>query len=237
MVAILEEIKLITKRRTEQVKNAFNELQIDCTLEKTFCFKRGKIYGIIGEQGEGGELISSVLSGRIPIIEEEIYYDGVKLNNKNLQKIGWYVGKREYYEGIIKKEKRVEKALTDAIKKYKRYNNLEEIVKEFNLTPDRLNYEISRYSGERWRASLAIGYASLKEIYCFSWMNTACFNSILLSSGVFRFFKKMKEEGLIIVLPTSRKDNVIGLADEIIEIDNPEYKCIISEDPYFIKTF
>ena len=68
-------------------------------------------------------------------------------------------------------------------------------------------------------------------------MNTACFNSILLSSGVFRFFKKLKEEGAIILLPTSRRENVIGLADEAIEINNPQYKSIISENEYFIKNF
>lgn len=237
MVAILEEIKLITKQRVERLKNPFNELQDDYTMEKLFCLKRGMIYGIIGEQGEGGELISSLLSGRIPIVNEEIYCDGKLADNVVLKQLGWYVGKPEYCGGIVKKQISVEKALLHAIKKYKRYQNLNEVVEEFHLSPDKLHNKISKYSGEKWRASLAIGYASRKEIYCFSWMNTACFNSILLSSGVFRFFKKLKEEGAIILLPTSRRENVIGLADEVIEINNPQYKSIISENEYFIKNF
>lgn len=237
MVAVLEEIKLITKQRVERIKNPFNELQDDYTMEKLFCFKRGMIYGIIGEQGEGGELISSLLSGRIPIVNEEIYCDGKLVDNVVLKQLGWYVGKSEYCRGIVKKQISVKKALLYAIKKYKRYQNLNEVIEEFHLSPDKLHYKISNYSGEKWRASLAIGYASRKEIFCFSWMNTACFNSILLSSGVFRFFKKLKEDGAIILLPTSRRENVIGLADEIIEINNPQYKSMISENEYFINNF
>lgn len=237
MVAILEEIKLITKQRIERLKNAFNESQDDYTMEKTFCFKRGMIYGIIGEQGEGGELISSLLSGRIPIKNEEVYCDRKLVDNYVLRQMGWYVGKSEYCGRIVKKQISVKRALLNAIRKYKRYQNLDEVVEEFHLSPDKLHYKITKYSGEKWRASLAIGYASRKEIYCFSWMNTACFNSILLSSGVFRFFKKLKGEGSIILLPTSRRENVIGLADEIIEINNPQYKSMISENQYFIEHF
>lgn len=237
MVANLEKIKLVTKHRVEKVENSFYEMHNDFIFEKTFVFEKGKIYGIIGEYGEGGELISSLLSGRVPIKKEEVYYDGIQIDNYNMQKVGWYVGKKEYYKSPIKREKSVEKALRDAMKEYKRYIHLEDIIEEFHLTPDRLNYKLSQYSGERWRASLAIGYACKKEVYCFSWMNTSDFNSILLSSGVFRFFNKMKKEDLIIILPTCRKENVIGLADEIIEINNPEYKCIISENSYFIEHF
>lgn len=231
------EIRLITKLRAVEVNNAFNQKYDDAIFEKEFYFESGKIYGIIGEYGEGGELISSLLSGMIPIKREEIYYDGIKMNDYDMQEVGWYVGKREFLKGLVKKEKSVKRALNDVVKKYKRYQNLDEVVEEFHLSPERLNNNLSKYSGERWRASLAIGYASRKKIYCFSWMSTSAFNNILLSSGVFRFFKKMKKEGLTIILPTSRRENVIGLADEIIEINNPSYKYLISEDPYFVEHF
>ena len=237
MVAILEEIKLVTKQRVEQLKTPFNEIHNDCTLEKNYSFKKGKIYGIIGEQGEGGELISSLLSGRIPIKDEEIYCDDIELNNYKLKCMGWYVGKREYLGTIVKKQITVKKALKLAMKKYKRYKNLKDIVEEFHLTLDRLDYKISNYSGERLRASLAIGYASNRIIYCFPWMNTAEFHDIILSSGVFRFFTKLKEEGCIIILPTSRRENVIGFADEIIDINNPKFKSVLSENPYFQEYF
>lgn len=237
MVAILEKIKLVTKQRVERIKNSFNEIQNDYIIDKSFVFEKGKIYGIIGEHGEGGELISSLMSGRIPIEKEVIYYDDTKIDSSNIRDIGWYVGKSEYSEGIIKKEISVKKALKNAIKRYQRYESIDEIIEDFHLTPDKLEYALSKYSGEKWRASLAIGYACKKEVYCFSWMDTAHFSSILLSSGVFRFFKRMREEGLIIILPTSRKENVIDFVDEVIEINNPEYKSVISENLYFKEHF
>lgn len=200
-------------------------------------FESGKIYGIIGEHGAGGEIISALLSGRTNLNENIIYFDNIKINDVSIQNSGWYVGKAEYAKGLIKKEISVKKAINIAIQKYHRYERIDEVIDEFHLTPDRVNYKISNYSGERLRASLAMGYASKKVIYCFPWMNTAYFHDIILSSGVFRFFRKLKNEGCIIILPTSRKENVIGIVDEVIEINNPKFENIISQHPYFIEHF
>ena len=233
----MEEIKLITKQRIVQVTNSFNEKYDDFIIEKEFVFERGKIYGIIGEYGEGGEMVSALISGRVPIKEEEFYCDDIKVDYAKIQDISWYVGKSEYTKGLITREISVRKALINAVKKYQRYSSIDEIIEDFHLRLDRIDYGLSKYSGEKWRASLAIGYACRKEVYCFSWLNTACFSSILLSSGVFRFFKRLKEEGCIIILPTSRKENVAGLVDEVIEIDNPRFKQVISESEYFKQYF
>lgn len=233
----MEEVKFITKLRVENLTNAFDEKQTDWLQDNTYIFKKGKIYGIIGEYGEGGELLSLLLSGRIPLEDEILYYDEEKADSLKIQELGWYVGKPEYAKGIIKYEISVKKALTHAIKKYKRYNSLQQVIQDFFLTEGRLDYRLFNYSGERLRASLAIGYACKKEIYCFPWMNTSTFCSIILSSGVFRFFKRMKEEGMIMILPTARRENVIGLVDEIIEINNPAYKRMISESQYFKDNF
>lgn len=234
-MGILEVIKLVTKHRVEDIENSFNEMHYDYMDEKTFLFEGGKIYGLVGEHGEGGEMISAIMSGRIPIKEEDIFFDGIKMNRPDMQDIGWYVGKQEYTKGLIKKEISAKKALDYALKKYNRYNNVDEIIEDFHLTPNRLDYELSKYSGEKWRVSLAIGYACRKKV--FSWMNTSVFNSILLSSGVFRFFKRLKSEGCIIILPTSRKENVEGFVDEVIEIVNPQDRTVISKNPYFVEHF
>lgn len=237
MVGILEEIKLITKQRVELLRNCFGEVQNDVIDEETFLLEKGKIYGIVSEHGEGGEMLSALMSGRIPLKEEKVYFDGVKVLSYELQNMGWYVGKLEHAYGILKKEISVRKALNYAIKKYQRYKKIDDVIEDFHLTPDKLDYPLSKYSGERWRASLAVGYACKKEIYCFSWMNTRCFSDILLSSGVFRFFERLKEEGSIIILPTSRKENVSGFVDEIIETNVSRNKIIISEHPYFKEHF
>lgn len=237
MVSVLEKIKIVTKQRVEQLKNPFGEIQYDCLYENTFVFERGKIYGIVSEYGEGGEMISAIMSGTIPINQEDIFFDKEKVENPDMHSIGWYVGKSEYHRGLMHREISAKKALTEAVKKYQRYQNVDEVVKDFHLSVDRLDYPLSQYSGEKWRASLAIGYACKKEIFCFSWMSTIRFTDILLSSGVFRFFKRLKEEGCIVILPTSYKNNVSGLADDVIEIDNAQYKSVLSDSQYFREYF
>lgn len=232
MVEVLEEIILHTKNRIERVSNVFNEIKNDCTYENQYTFESGKIYGIIGEHDEGGELISSLLSGKIPIEEEKVLLNGNPIGTKYFQENGWYVGKKEYSKGLIKKEISVRKALTLAIKNYGRYSNINDIINEFGLNENRLDYKVSMYSGERWRVSIAIGYASRKKIFCFSWMDTAQFNHVMLNSHVFRLFSKVKQDS-IIILPTSREQNVYDIADVIINIDNPEYNYTISTHPIY----
>lgn len=229
----MEKIELITKEKFIEVTNFLNEKNIDYICDGKFVFEKGKIYGIICEYGGGGQIISSLLSNQIFCDEQKIYIDGDELHNHNIQSIGWYVGSPIYSGKLIKKEISVRQALNYSINKYHRYNNVNEIIDEFHLTRDRLSYGLSKYSGEKWRASLAIGYVSNKVVYCFPWMNTMNFYDCLINSAVYYFFKKLKNEGAIIILPTSRIENVEGFADEIIEIDNPRFRRVVSEDLYF----
>lgn len=220
-----------------QVCNHIGETYIDNIHCREYFFEKGKIYGLVGEHGSGGESISSLLTGRINLNDNIVYLDDNKLDEESIKNCGWYVGKSEYAKGLIKKEISVKHAIEIAIKKYHRYSSVDEVVTDFHLSSGRLDYELSKYSGERLRASLAIGYASNRRIYCFPWMNTLYFHDIVLSSGVFRFFKKLKNEGCIIILPTARKENVIGIVDEVIEINNPRFDNMISQHPYFIEYF
>lgn len=233
MVGILEEIRITTMQRSEQVENAMKEIFNEEILDNTYVFEKGKIYGIVCEQGEGGELLSSLISGRITAIDEKVFFNNREKAFSEIQNRAWYVGKSEYSSWPIKREISARKAINKAIKKYGRFRDMNDLVEQFGLTAGRLNYKISSYSGEKWRVSLAIGYASKKQIFCFPWMNTAYFNHVMLSSSVYRFFRKMKEEDLIIILPTSRKENIQGFVDSIIEINNPSFKFVASEHPDF----
>lgn len=130
------------------------------------------------------------------------------------------------------------KALEYAIKKYHRYERIDDIVAEFHLTPEKLDYGLSRNcEWEMWRTSMAIGYASGKKIYCFPWMDTLQFYDCMYNSSVFRFFKKISREGGIIILPTSRRKNVSGFVDSVIQIHSPRFEHSISESSYFKENF
>lgn len=236
MVEILEKVRLVIKDEVIHVHNFIGEKYIEFLSDSEYFFEKGVIYGLVGECGSGGESISEMLSGNI-FGKNIIYFDDIKVDENVVKSNGWYVGKKQYSKGIIKREISVKSALCDAIKKYHKYTNINEVVEDFHLTRNRLGYQLSKYSGEKLRASMAIGYACNKKIYCFPWMNTAYFHDIILSSGVFRLFKKLKEEGCIIILPTSRRENVIGLVDKIIEIDNPQFYYVISDNQYFLDNY
>lgn len=231
MVAVLEVIRIDLKQRCEYVTNAVGEVSCEVILDSTYAFEEGKIYGVVCEQGEGGEFISALLTGRVSVEKEMAYIDHKELSFDKVQERAWYVGKKEY--GLWKREISARRALNRAINKQKKYKNIDEVIEQFGLTVGRLPYKISSYSGEKWRASLAIGYVSQKQIFCFPWMNTALFNHIMLSSGVYRFFKKMKSEGKIIILPTSRKENIEGIVDDVIEINNPAFHFLATDNENF----
>lgn len=238
-MAILEKVKLIIENdRFISVNNPFEEKSQDYVCANTFIFETGKIYGIVCEHGGGGESISLFLSGSVPLKQEKIYFDDVEVGMSDIEETGWYVGRTLHSTKLIKKEQSIRQALEYAIKKYHRYENIDDIVEDFHLTTSRLDYGLSRNSEwEMWRASMAIGYASNKMIYCFPWMDTLCFYDCMYNSSVFRFFKKLTKEGAIIILPTSRKENVSGFVNEVIRVRSPRFERVISENPYFIEHF
>ncbi len=232
----INKIKLETRERFVRIETFFGEKFFDDIGDNVFTFEKGKIYGIVCEYGGGGAAISCFMSNRIPWKDEKIYFDDLEINPSDIGEIGWYIGREIYSKGIIKKEISVRKALNHAVSQYHRYENINDIIEEFGLQERRLDYGLSNYSYERWRASLAIGYASYKVIYCFPWLNSHLFYNWIICSSVFRFFRKLKDEGNIIILPTSRRDNVAGFVDEIIEICNASDK-IVTDDPYFREYF
>ncbi len=116
------------------------------------------------EHGGGGKTISLLLSDQVSKEEEKIYFDDVSVSEQDTQQMGWYMGKPIYSNMPIRREISIKKAL---------------------------NYGLSRNCNwEKWRASLAIGYASNKMVYCFPWMNTLEIYDCLYNSAIFQFFRR-----------------------------------------------
>lgn len=190
MVAVLEKVKLVIEgERLVNVDNPFGEKSQDYICKNTYIFEAGKIYGVVCEHGGGGETVSLLLSNTTSLINERVYIDDVEAEASEIEKYGWYVGKALYSKGFIKKELNAKKALKYSIKKYHRYERLEDIINEFHLSIDKLGYVLSNNcEWEKWRTSIAIGYASNKKIYCFPWMDTMTFYDCMYNSSAFRFF-------------------------------------------------
>ena len=235
----MEKVKLvIDAERFISVNNPFGEKSQDYISKGTYIFEAGKIYGVVCEHGGGGESVSLILSNNTSLINEKVYIDDIEIQAAEIEKYGWYVGKTLYSKSFVKKELSAKKALKYAIERYQRYEKVEDIVEEFHLALDKLDYGLSKNcEWEKWRTSVAIGYASNKKIYCFPWMDTMTFYDCMYNSSVFCFFKKLMSEGAIIILPTSRDENIKGLANNIIKIRSPRFEHVISESDCFKKYF
>lgn len=117
MVAILDKVKLVIKEdRFINIKNPFGEKSQDYMCKSSYVFEKGKLYGIIGEHGSGGEAISLLLSNGIVLKQENIYIDDMEMGASDIKKYGWYVGKALYSHGFIKRELTAREALNYAIK-------------------------------------------------------------------------------------------------------------------------
>ena len=233
----MEEIKIIIEEDgILEYINVYGEKTHDYISKNEIVLDTGNIYGVICEQGAGGEGISQLLTNSNEHIKKKFFIDGIETNN--MRDISWYVGKPILCKNFIKKEVSVRKALEQAIKKYDRYTNIKSVLEEFHLSEDKIDYGlINNTEWEKWRASLAIGYASKKTIYCFPWMDSMFFYDCMYNSSVFRFFKKITKENGIIILPTSREQNVKNLADVVINLRSTRFEHCIADTEYFQRYF
>lgn len=181
-------------------------------------FSSGKSYGIIGECGSGGWGLSYVLSGRDTCPKQKIFTNEKEISQEDLKRIGWYVGDGIERNSVFNREKSIKKQLQLGVKQNK--HCVEEIVNKFNLSHDRLNQRLSELSWEKWRASIAIGYAHNKKIFCFPWLNTAQVNDLILNTGFHIYSDILKKEGAIIIVPTDKKETLEFIVDEYVVLNN-----------------
>ena len=226
----MEIVKLFTTEEIIYVENNRKEKYIDNLHNGSYEFRTGKIYGLVGEVGSGGEAIVEILTGRYKTKKQKIYFDDVAVRQDDIMDNGWYLGKLEYSSYFPHYEISVKKALKRAIHQYKYFNNIDEVIDMFYLKRSLINYKLSQYSGERLRASLAIGYSSKKNIFCFPWMNSADLYHFMTSGKIYAFFEELKRNNKIVIIPTSKKENVRDLVDEIIKIENPTFDSILSKE-------
>jgi ABC-type dipeptide/oligopeptide/nickel transport system ATPase subunit len=222
VVGILEKVSSLEVKRIDiiQYPKMINYGQmIDYCQNFSYCFSSCKIYGIIGECGSGGWALSYTIAGKEKLKNGEIKINDNLVDVKELQKYSFYVGEGISNVGIRKNS--IFKQLQTGIKTSGRKDySVEDIIELFGLSKDRLNYKIEELSWERWRASLAIGFAYGKRIYCFPWCNTSFVNDLIINPCIYRCFEILKQDGAIILLPTGTQEGVEYFVDEVVHLNN-----------------
>ncbi|MCH5185388.1 MAG: hypothetical protein J1F64_04595 [Oscillospiraceae bacterium] len=184
-------------------------------------FSDGKIYGIWSHCGGGGQAVAQLLTGKTPIIREDISVDGVRYNEKKKIEIGWMMGEG-IEDGIVQMS--VKDQIMQGLKKADLPFYWMDVVKKFDLTEDNLKKKLNKVGHERWRASAAIGYAHGMRLYVFPWVNYATLKeSIIMGAGFGFFAKALRDIGATVIVPSDSRQILTYITDEIIDLKNPRF--------------
>lgn len=212
-------IKIDTSRVSGLVTGSAN---LDRVVYDTWYYKdlelvSGKIYGLISEYGQGCMYLSYLLGGKIDFGELQICIDGVNVSREYLKNISWNLEPlQEKY-----KNKTVRKSIEEAVIKNKCKSTFEEIAEVFYLDERRNAMKLQYLSGERWRASAALGYVSGKKIYYAPYEFSSFYHS-MYGSNLFKVLRFLSDNGSIVVLPVGSDTFIKNVVDECIYLD-PEY--------------
>lgn len=191
----------------------------DCIEKKDFDFSSGNLYGVIGEFGEGGASLSCGITGNTEFYEGIFYLDGIKKNIKDIVDISWYVGndmyqnekKRMLYAKNKINKRTIKEQIEYGISCQKISMDFDTIRELFEISSERVNRNIEFVSGERWKASAAIGFANGKKIFCYPWMNTKDINHF--ENQLTKTIEVLIKYDCIVIIPTTKMDNIKKISE------------------------
>lgn len=217
---------------------------IDSIEEFSASFEEGSINGIIGELGHGGWLLSAILCGKIidETLVNTITISGMPSDIESLRRISCYVGegvaeapyrKLQNYPGKIMRKiigvKTVMEHIREGVIKSKSKLSAYEIAEMFELTGisdndeknGRINRPLEFQSGEVWRATMAIGVAYKKKLFCFPWLEPE-FIAYVLSNHNQKYIERIRDIGGTIIIPVSNIGYFNNKIDQTIFLKKPK---------------
>jgi ABC-type dipeptide/oligopeptide/nickel transport system, ATPase component len=211
-VAILEKI-VFKNLSVGGTCNLFHHgIAQDCLQNNSFEFCVGNLYGIIGEFGDGGAALSCGLTGNADFYEGRIYIDDEEETISNIIKKSWYIGYDLYGSQKTLKRKTIKEQIRDGIRANHCDLSVETIQNMFYVSEERVGRSIKKVSGERWKASIAIGYAYGKKIFCYPWMNSRDVEH--LREQMIKNIRTLVENECVIVLPTTKEENIKKVSEK-----------------------
>lgn len=193
---------------------------LDCLEKKELEFYKGYLYGIIGEFGNGGAALSCGITGNTNFYEGKIFIDDRESSIKQLIKNSWYVG-TDLYTYNSKKlfgnkpkimKKTIKEQIEIGIQNVNHDLDFGTIQRVFNLSNERVDRNIEYVSGERWKASAAIGYANGKKLFCFPWLNSKDIDK--LEEQLINTVNVLLDFGCIVIIPTTKEENIKKISNK-----------------------
>jgi hypothetical protein len=215
---------------------------MDTIMNVDVVLKSRTIYGIIGDLGDGGWALSCLLSGRATNAIDESKLTSIKINGESVthqkfKNIACYIGEgvaeapyipRTTYPNKLMREflgiKTVAQRIQEGINLSESKYSLYEIADMFELTGidennekrGRIHRPLEFQSNEVWRASMAIGFAYGKKLYCCPWMHSDQMSEYIIGEYNRKYIEILKEHNAIVLIPGIQKEKLIKIADEII---------------------
>lgn len=127
-----------------------------------------KIYGVLSKLGGGAWALSYMLSGKVKQKSGYVFSnDNIILGHEKLKLQSCYVGDIIYNRSKfgLKYYPTVKQLLEENVVLTKQ--SIERIMDALELSPSRMDRPLHLISNERWNASVAIGLAQGKTIFCF----------------------------------------------------------------------
>jgi hypothetical protein len=206
-------------------------------------FTFGHLYHLDSDFSQGGWALNYFLAGRMKpenikyfknkniATDAEVKYCGKIIESSDLEKLTCYVGnysgtevdaRRKLYWPLLQKRYYVRTQIADGLRKSNSIHSFEEIERMFCLSDGRLDRLVNYTSGEIWRSTLAIGYASGKRIFCFPQMTKDLMYYVFRDSFV-NIIKEVKKNHSIIIVPTIYPDPIRKLIDKSISMRQCDY--------------
>ncbi len=176
-------------------------------------FESGKIYGLVGEYGQGPMFLSYLLGGKVKFDDLRLYYNDTEIKRHDLERISWNL--EPHYEKY--KKAVVKKSIEKAIRENQGKEDFKTIADKFILTEPRYDRKLFQLSGERWRASAALGYACGKKIFYAPYRESEFYYQ-MCQSALLKALKELTASGAIVLLPVGSDEFLKHIADECIYI-------------------
>lgn len=174
-----------------------------------YTFQEGNCYAL-NLSNKNGWLISECFTGRINSHNFNIYVNEKKLSNIELQKLSIPVG-CPVKKGLFKE------SFYDEIKRLHLSNScLNNLMKKYGISENRMQRPYSQTSSERWRMSFALGSLINKKIYCFPWVTSELMD-MYTPLWLRDFIDGVKLQNGIILIPTDVTEKNKDLFDIVIK--------------------
>lgn len=197
---------------------------IDAFTTFSYEFRAGKVYGLVSDFGCGSWALASCIGGRASKdCEGSVLLDNSEIPPSDLLKYSCFVYENESSDTPACEESTIRTSINRALNISGLPYTVEEIKEMFHLTDARIDRPLDCISGEKWLASMAIGFASGKKIFVYPWLNEKDVDRFVIAveHGVIDVITK---SGGIVVVPSGQKKILRRLCDRIVIMDRKHFK-------------